>query len=147
MELEIIRNTFTDKSSIGDWSVNGERKCFSLEDTDRGLDSAMDFEQLEKQKQHGKTAIPYGRYEVIINMSNRFKVLMPLLLNVPGYAGVRIHPGNKAEDTEGCLLPGMTKDINFVGSSRGAYLIIYRLIESALNRNEKVFITIKKSGL
>ena len=52
----------------------------------------------------GKTAIPAGKYEVVVTMSNRFKRLMPLLLDVEGFDGIRIHGGNSHDDTDGCLL-------------------------------------------
>ena len=63
-------------------------------------------EPVSKWKVPGKSAIPYGDYRVIINHSTRFKRELPLLLDVDGFDGVRMHPGNRAEDTEGCILVG-----------------------------------------
>lgn len=72
-------------------------------------------------KVFGKTAIPYGTYEIIRSFSNRFNKVLPLLLNVPHYDGVRIHSGNTAEDTDGCLLPGFNKVKGKVVDSRKVF--------------------------
>lgn len=100
-------------------------------------------DQERDQKIYGETAIPMGKYEVVINYSTRFKKDLPLLLNVPGYTGIRIHSGNKADDTEGCLLIG--NDSNgkdaWLGNSRAAMDIFMPLLKNALKRG-KVWITI-----
>src|SRR2546423_440555 len=94
MQLQLKRKTFTDKSTIGELAVNGVFECFTLEDVVRP----------EKIKR--ETAIPAGRYEIAITFSDKFQKFLPLLLNVPNYEGVRIHSGNRPEDTEGCILVG-----------------------------------------
>lgn len=81
-EMLITRRTYTRNSTIGDLYIDGQYFSHTLEDTIREVKVA------------GVTAIPYGRYEVIINFSNRFQRPMPLLLNVPGFLGVRIHGGS-----------------------------------------------------
>ncbi len=96
MNLKLLRKTFTEESTIGVLSVNGTAECFTLEDKVRAV------------KIPGKTAIPAGIYEVTITFSDRFQKPLPLLLNVPNFAGIRIHPGNTAADTEGCILVGKT---------------------------------------
>ena len=85
--------------TIGDLYLNGEWFCNTLEDTVRPAG----------QKIYGETAIPAGKYQVIKTMSPRFKKLVPLICDVPGFAGVRIHAGNTAADTEGCVLVGENK--------------------------------------
>jgi hypothetical protein len=87
------------------------------------------------------TAIPYGKYEVIINFSNRFKQYMPLLLKVPGFEGVRIHAGNKSADTEGCILVGSSKSLNFIGNSRVTYKSLFAKMKVAAKK-EKIFLNI-----
>jgi len=89
------------------------------------------------------TAIPYGKYEVIINFSNRFQKYMPLLLNVPNYEGVRIHAGNTKHDTEGCILVGSSKSLNFIGGSRVTFASLFTRMKK-LEKKEKIFINITK---
>lgn len=95
-----IFNTEGDRSTIGDLFINDEFFCFTLEDEIRP----------GGQKVYGKTAIPAGTYEVVLTVSNRFKRLMPLLVNVPNFEGVRIHGGNTAEHTHGCPLVAYNTD-------------------------------------
>lgn len=142
MELTLRRIVYTEQSTMGELSLNGVAICFILEDRYRQLDSGMPLDEIKRLKEPGKTAIPTGRYEIIITQSNRFKKPLPLLLNVPGFEGIRIHPGNTALDTEGCLLPGTKKFYNAVGYSKVAFEILNRAIANALS-NGKVFITIK----
>lgn len=128
MKIKIKRLHRTDKSTIGELYINGKFECYTLEDVERDV------------KIDGKTAIPKGTYKVIINQSNRFKRLLPLLLDVPNYAGVRIHSGNTAEDTEGCILVGKTRSLDFVGSSREAFT---KLFEKMLLEKKEITITIE----
>ena len=119
MELKLKRLHKTDKSTIGELSIDGVFECYTLEDVERDV------------KVYSKTAIPKGEYKVIINQSNRFKKLMPLLLNVPNFEGVRIHSGNKAEDTEGCILVGQTRSLDFIGNSKKAYDKLFKKMQLA----------------
>lgn len=140
MEIKLIREVFTDKGTIGRLLIDGLFYGWTLEDTDRQLEEDI------SRKIKGKTAIPTGRYRVIITWSPRFKRDLPLLLNVPGFEGIRIHSGNTPEDTEGCILVGKTKGEDFVGQSRAAFNEVFDAIQSALNNNEEVFITIVRQG-
>lgn len=147
IELQLQRKIFTEKSTIGDLSFGGIYQCRILEDKDRALYSDMKLEDLNKIKVFGLTAIPYGRYEIIISRSVRFSklaghdVFLPELLNVPGYAGARIHSGNRPEDTEGCLLTGVTYGIDVVSESRKAFEEVFAKLKAAIG---KIHITIKK---
>lgn len=109
MLLELTRGKSSAKSTIGMLKVDGFFECYTLEDVVR------------PEKIKGETAIPAGTYKVILNESVRFKRLLPLVLSVPGYEGVRIHPGNTDADTEGCILVGTTCLTDFVGNSRLAF--------------------------
>lgn len=129
MNLRLLRKTFTEESTIGVLSVNGTTECFTLEDKVRAV------------KIPGKTAIPAGIYEVTITFSDRFQKPLPLLLNVPNFAGIRIHPGNTAADTEGCILVGKTQGTNQVGKSKLAFAALFAKLEAGLKK-EKVFIEV-----
>lgn len=142
MEIELLRKTRSNKSTIGELSINGNFECFVLEDKDRGLKKDMTLSELVSKKIHGQTAIPEGRYEIAITYSNRFKKMLPLLLDVPAFAGIRIHAGNTAADTEGCLLPGKNKSTDSVSSSRVAFIALFDKLKAASQR-EKIFITVK----
>lgn len=126
--LKLIRETYTDNSTIGKLLINGIHHCYTLEDAVR------------EKKIKNVTAIPAGTYEVILNYSNRFKQIMPLLLNVPNFQGVRIHWGNYSTDTEGCILVGTTKAVDFIGNSRVQY---NRLMQSLKSHKGKIYITIE----
>lgn len=128
MEITLRRHKLSNDFTLGELFIENEHFCYTVEDTVRtGI------------KVHGKTAIPYGRYKVIVNMSNRFKKLMPLLLEVPNFEGVRIHSGNTALDTEGCIIVGMVQTENGVGMSRVAF---QKLMDRLKNQNI-IYITIK----
>lgn len=130
--LILTRTEFSDTSTIGSLSLDGKHLCWILED------------KVRSEKIAGITAIPYGKYKVVITQSARFKRLLPLLLNVPGYSGIRIHPGNKAVDTDGCLLPGTKKQSNMVLNSKIAFSTVFKIIQTALSQNKEVWIEIKE---
>lgn len=129
MILELKRKIFTDDSTIGELSIDGKFVCYTLED------------KVREKKIANVTAIPYGKYEIAVTFSNRFQQYMPLLLNVPGFEGVRIHSGNKSADTEGCILVGGTRSLNFIGKSRVTYKTLFDKIK-AVRKTEKIFINI-----
>jgi len=129
MELKLIRDTFTEDSTIGKLYIDNVYFSETLEDKVRDV------------KIQNITAIPYGRYEVIINFSNRFQMQMPLLINVPNYEGVRIHWGNYSKDTDGCILLGTTRATNFIGNSKTAFGNFMSILKK-LSKTEKIFITI-----
>ena len=98
MIYTLYRTDIQPNRTFGVLKRNSEHLCYTLEDA------------IRVDKIYGKTAIPYGTYEIKITYSPRFKKQLPLLLNVPNFEGVRIHSGNTEEDTEGCILVGKTKD-------------------------------------
>jgi len=121
MEIKIKRLHRTDHSTIGELSIDGKFECFTLEDIERDV------------KIKSETAIPKGTYKVIINRSNRFKRLLPLLLNVPNFEGIRIHSGNTNHDTEGCILVGLTRSQDFIGQSRKAFNKLFKKMQTVEN--------------
>ena len=143
MNLLLKRTDFTDTSTIGSLYVNGGFFCYILEDKDRGLNQGMSLVEISARKIFGKTAIPYGTYTVKLSMSNRFKRLLPEILNVKGYESVRIHRGNTAEDTLGCLIVGLRKAYNSVFESTAAETALMRVLQS--ERNYPITLTIEKA--
>ncbi len=121
MLITVKRLYKTDTSVIGELLIDGVFECFTLEDVER------------KVKIKGETAIPKGTYKVIINESNRFKRLLPLLIDVPNFEGVRIHSGNSNHDTEGCILVGQTRNKNYIGQSRKAFDKLFKKMQAAKN--------------
>ena len=121
---------------------DGRKWCSVLEDEDRGLHSDMSLEEIQKIKIPGKTAIPRGVYEVKITYSPRFKQNLPILIGVPGYSGVRIHGGNRPEDTEGCLLPGVNDRVGRVSNSRYWLGLLMEKIQEAFNHGERVWMIV-----
>jgi len=99
MKLTVKRNFKGADYTIGKLYIDGHYFCDTLEDTVRP----------NGEKIKGKTAIPAGDYKVIKSYSPRFKKILPEILDVPGFSGVRIHAGNTAKDTDGCLLLGLNK--------------------------------------
>jgi hypothetical protein len=103
MELHIYRHTYNtegDKNIIGDLFIDGVFFCHTLEDEKRS----------DGIKVYGETAIPDGLYDVKVTMSNRFKRLMPAILDVPMFKGIRMHGGNTSKDSHGCPLVAFNTD-------------------------------------
>lgn len=99
---------------------------------------------LKKEKKvPGRTAVPEGRYRVLITKSYRFGRWLPLLMDVPGFSGVRIHPGNYVTDTQGCILPGWNRKKGMVVNSRTAMQQLMLEMTAALDRGEEIWLTIK----
>lgn len=103
--------------------------CYVLEDKYREVEG----QDVKVWKEQNQTAIPKGTYDVSITFSNRFQTRLPLLANVPGFTGIRIHSGNSSKNTEGCLLVGMTWDgkSDWIGSSKIAMGLLMPMIERA----------------
>lgn len=142
MEIQVNRIARRDGYTIGRMSLNGEYFCDTLEDTDRGLNATMSLDEILSKKRKGITAIPAGKYDVILTFSPRFKRVLPLLLSVKGYEGVRIHAGNTAEDTEGCLLVGENKIKGQVLNSRATLEKLMSVLLECEKHKEKISITI-----
>lgn len=135
MELKLNRIFLGSSATIGELLINDKHLCDTLEDRVRP----------EGEKVYGKTAIPEGTYEVKLTHSPRFKKILPEILNVPNFSGIRIHTGNSSKDTEGCILVGTWdgEKEDWVGNSRIAFDELMTLLEEATNNKEKVTITVK----
>jgi hypothetical protein len=144
MEIRVIRKVSQTKNTVSDFLVNGNKLCDCLEDIDRGIKSTDPIEYLNKKIIRNDTAIPYGTYKVIVDYSNRFKCDMPHVLDVPGFEGIRIHKGNTDADTSGCLLLGTYVKEDFIAHSTEAYLVFIDMLNTTLNKEEEVWLTIER---
>lgn len=131
MLLSLIREPSANGCTLGRLSVDGRHECYTCEDVVR-----------DGPKIPGETAIPAGRYRVIVTHSPRFGRPLPLLVGVIGFEGVRIHPGNTAKDTEGCILPGLGMLPDGVTHSRIAFEQLFSKIQAALAGEEQVWLEI-----
>lgn len=136
MKLKLKRKIFTDQSTIGELYVNDKFECYILEDTDRKLEAGG-------KKIPTQTCIPRGTYQIVVTHSMRFGRLLPLLVKVPLFEGVRIHPGNKPGNTDGCLLPGTTYSKDWVSNSTEAWANLFDKILACHNRAEEMWITVE----
>jgi hypothetical protein len=130
MIMYLVRRIFTDRSTIGELYLPDGFECYTLED------------KVRPEKIPKITAIPYGTYRVVITYSNRFKRMMPLLLDVPNYTGIRIHSGNTERDTAGCILVGEKHGDNCLHHSVPAFDTLFNKLNSIL-QNEKIFMEIQ----
>jgi len=132
MKLEVVRPRVCGATcTIGELLLDGDHECWTLEDVMRP----------DGIKVQDETAIPNGTYRVIITYSNRFQRDLPLVCDVPNFSGIRIHPGNSASQTSGCLLVGAGKTRDSVTDSRAAFDVLFTKIRNAIERGEEVFIT------
>lgn len=119
MKLLVQRGKSSKKSTIGELFIDGEFECYTLEDIVRP----------KGEKVYGETAIPCGTYRVVIDFSPHFGRRLPHVLDVPGFDGIRIHPGNTDADTDGCLLVGQTKGEDYIGQSKLAFEALFRKLD------------------
>jgi hypothetical protein len=131
MKLQIIREIFTEKSTIGRMFVDDAELCYTLEDKDRRLE-----ESGCSAKVYGQTCIPRGTYKVVIDYSNHFGKNMPHILDVNCFDGVRIHVGNRPEDSEGCILLGKQEETDFISHSADAFGVFMSTLQSGLAHGE-----------
>lgn len=155
MKLLVERNWKKEGYTIGKLYVDGEFFSNTLEDKDRGLKSTMSLAEVKKLKVAGTTAIPTGTYNVRMDVispkysrqawyvKNCNGARMPRLENVTGFDGILIHAGNKASDTDGCLLVGKNDVKGQVTKSKDYFQKLYTKLYAAHKKGEKIQITIK----
>lgn len=136
MKLLLDRKEYADEATLGDLYVDGVWECVTLEDE----------LAINGKKDPGKTCIPDGIYEVLITWSPKFKRRLPLLIEVPGFDGIRIHPGNTVEDTNGCLLTGekliQVSGVPFLTHSAAAFERLFAKLDKAYTVGEKLSIEV-----
>ena len=141
MNIILKRIALRDTYTIGKLYIDGKYICDTVEDKVRDINKNGKFDEGEK-KVYGQTAIPYGTYEVKWTYSPRFKKYMPEILNVPNFSGIRIHSGNTAADSLGCIIVGENKVVGKVINSRATVTKLYPIIEKGCKEG-KVTITIE----
>ena len=138
MILTLKRIAFRYSYTIGKLYVDGVYVCDTIEDMDRGLDDSMNEDEIKARKVYGETAIPYGTYKVSITYSPKYKKMMPLIENVKGFSGIRIHSGNTAKDSLGCIIVGKNKKVGMVLDSRETYNRLFDIIKDEKNITIKI---------
>jgi hypothetical protein len=137
MEIKVVRSVLNPTVTLGKMFIDDVFFAYTLEDTVRNLNGDC------SKKIPQQTAIDCGRYELILNYSNRFGKYLPLLLNVPCFDAIRIHGGNTEKDTEGCILVGeqsnMTDKIWNCASRLNALVAQIKAVE----KKEKIFVNIQ----
>ena len=133
----VLKQKAKEEKAVPEWF------CNTMEPTARKLTSQMPLTLIRRHKIIGKTAIPTGRYRILITRSRRFGRWLPLLLNVKGFEGIRIHAGNKPEDTKGCILLGFNRRKGYVLDSTRCVLTLVKMMTEAIAKGETVFVKVK----
>ena len=136
MQLKLIRHKFFPECTIGELYIDGKKYCDTLEP------HRIDWET--ETKVDGKTAIPEGRYRIVMGWSGRYKRLMPFLENVPHFSAIMVHTGNTHHDTKGCILVGVYSRRDFIAHSRDTFEPLRDAIARAYAKYEDIFIEIKQ---
>lgn len=152
MELELQRIAFRPTYTVGRLYIDGVRFCDTIEDRNRDLNHNGRFDGAEK-KVYAETCIPFGRYEVTMNVvSPRFsrkreyewwpQGKLPRLLNVPHFEGILIHAGSNERSTAGCIIVGSNTVVGHVTDSMPTCKKLYPILRAAADRGEKIWIKI-----
>ena len=131
MNLRVIREPSTAAATLGILLIDGVFVCWTLEDVVRPV------------KIPGETAIPAGRYAVRLSLSQRFQKVLPEVLAVPGFTGIRVHGGNGALDTQGCVLVGRKRTTNGVLESKLALMEVMEQLRRATTAGDQITISIE----
>lgn len=135
VELLLRRTQILPGVTLGEITIDGSHQCFTLEDEVRAAGVKI----------AGQTAIPFGRYEIIVDRSERFQEFLPRLLDVPLFTGIRIHAGNDAGDTEGCILVGEEIQGHRLVRSRLALDPLFMKLSHAQLAHERNYITVTQA--
>jgi len=151
MILLLNRIAKRDTYTIGKLYIDGQYFCDTIEDKDRDLYASMPLDELKERKVQDKTAIPRGCYQITYTVSEKFKTKewakalkgeLPLLLKVPGYEGILIHPGTDENSTSGCLIVGQNKVVGKVINSQATYAKLNEILYPVFKAGDKIWIQI-----
>lgn len=154
MKILVDRKWKKETYTIGNLYVNGKLFCNTLEDRDRGLKKTDSLSTIKVKKVYGETAIPTGTYKITMDVTspkysavkwywNLCKGKIPRLLDVPGFEGILIHPGNTPFDTYGCILVGKNTIKGQVTQSKDTFAKLYKEMKKAVDKKEVIEIEIK----
>lgn len=151
MQIYLKRIARRETYTIGKLYIDGQYFCDTIEDKDRDLYASMPLEDLKAKKVKDQTAIPRGCYQVTYTVSEKFKTKewakalkgeLPLLLKVPGFEGIRIHPGTDENSTSGCLIVGQNKVVGKVINSQATYAKLNEILYPVFKAGDKIWIQI-----
>lgn len=150
--IDVYRKWKKATYTIGKVSVDrGAYTCECIEDRDRGLTDSMTPGEIAARKVYGETAIPAGKYKIKMTHSPKFgqkeayawcKGVLPEIVGVKGYSGIRIHAGNTAKDSLGCLLPGRNTEVGRVTDSMNTVKRIVTMINAAMKEGRPCYVNI-----
>ena len=154
MELRVDRKWKKEEYTVGRLFVDGEFFCNTMEDTDRGLDQDMEDWMIRSKKIPNRTAVPTGRYKVLMNnVSPKFsqkqfykqvcKGKLPRLEDVKGYEGILIHCGTTHQHSAGCILVGNNTIKGKLTNSEETFKKLYSMMKDAYDKGDEVYITIE----
>lgn len=132
MELRLIRIARLPTYTIGKLYIDDVYFSNTLEDKDRDYNHDGDLDEVGEKKVYAQTAIPSGTYKIILNWSNRFQRIMPLLLDVTGFEGIRIHNGTTAANTAGCILVGENSIVGQLTESREIFYRLFNILNKTI---------------
>ena len=134
----VIRPTKGEAFTPGRMYVNGLSIGYTCEDEDRRLESVgIDG------KQYGRTAISRGMYRLEVTFSQRFQKELPAVVDVPAFTGIRVHGGNRAEDSLGCILLGQVRTASGIANCASTVSRLIAMIKTCEDRGEKCYLEIK----
>ena len=142
LHFTLIRKYRKDAYTIGQLYVNGKFVCNTIEDVDRGLNNNMSLAAVLKVKVPNETAIPTGTYQLIVSMSPKFKRELIEVRGVVGFSGIRIHRGNTAADSAGCIIVGINTEKGKVTNSTMYETMVTKMVSDAIASNEECYLTI-----
>ena len=154
MKITIDRKWKKETYTIGNLYINGSLFCNTLEDRDRGIKKTDSLTTIKSKKIYGETAIPTGTYKIDMTVispkyaavkwyKNLCQGKLPRFIDVPGFEGVLIHPGNTPFDTNGCILVGKNTIKGQVTQSKDTFAKLYKRMKEAYDRKETIEIEIK----
>lgn len=143
MELVLNRIAYRDTYTIGKLFINGVLFSDCIEDRNRDLNHDGDLNDDGEGKVYSETCIPFGKYEVIVNYSPKFKRFLPRLLNVPSFEGILIHNGTSEKSSAGCIIVGENKTVGKVTNSTYYMNKLTDLILAEQKKGLKTTIVIK----